>query len=525
MTDTPVRSPGVVPAPGDDGPVTRPPRPASRTPARESAREWAQAVARTPARDTARAWAQAATRTVTVPAGSTSGSVDGAPRWVSGLLAGLQGALLSLLVVATPALAAYVATSADPANAEIGWPRAVAVGAVLWLMAHGGPVEAAGATFSLVPLGITALSVFAAYASARRSAHPTLSAWGAGIGGHVLAVVAVLLLAGQAGPLGTGPAGVVRLLLGSVLVAAVGIGAGTLRPRRVGELTRPAWSRVPPLVRAGGRAGTMVTATLVGVAALVTSAWVVGGRAATGDVIAGLGVDTFGGVLLALAQVTVAPNLVLWVMAWVAGPGFSVGAGTVYAPAVVVSGPLPALPMLGALPLEGGGGVTWWVPLLVVIAGAMAGWWLHRRLEVTRFWESSAAAGCTALSAGLLAALLSLLAGGSAGPGRLSTVGAPAVVVGLAVAGLTLLGAVLTAVPTDAVLRRTAADGLVALWARVRGRADVDLGVPAADEPAVHEPETRRGRAEAASPADPEPHPTEDADVSPERPARRPAGP
>ena len=39
----------------------------------------------------------------------------------------------------------------------------------------------------------------------------------------------------------------------------------------------------------------------VGLAAVLTCTWVLSGRAATGDVVAGLGVDTFGGLLLAVA--------------------------------------------------------------------------------------------------------------------------------------------------------------------------------------------------------------------------------
>ncbi|WP_250448517.1 DUF6350 family protein, partial [Actinotalea sp. C106] len=316
---------------------------------------------------------------------SAATGLDGAPRWVSGALAGFQGALLSLLVVVMPALAAYVVTSADPSNAEIGWPRSVAVGAALWLLGHGGPLTADGATISLVPLGITALALFTAYASARRSAHPAISSWVAATVAHVVAVLTVAALLGAAGPVGSGPAAVLRLVLGSTALAAVGLGAGMLRRGRLRELARPVWTRIPALVRAGATGGLLLSALLVGLAGLVASGWVISGRAAAGDVIEGLGVDTFGGLVLAVGQLAVAPNLVLWVLAWLVGPGFSVGAGTSYAPSEVVSGPLPALPILGALPTPGsGGGLVTWVPVLVVLAGAVAGWWLHRRLEAGR---------------------------------------------------------------------------------------------------------------------------------------------
>ena len=397
------------------------------------------------------------------------GTTDGAPRWVSGLIAGAQGALMSLLVVTAPALAAWVATSADPSNADVGWSRSVTVGAVMWLMGHGAAVHAAGVGVTLVPLGITLLALFGGYASARRSAHRTTSAWVAGIAGYTLVVAAVVLMTGTTGPLGAGAVSVVRTVLGTVLVAALGLGAGVVRLRRLTAVTRPWWARVPAVVRLGARAGAIVVGCLVGVAAVVTTAWVLAGRAVTDDVITGLGVDTFGGVVLAVAQLAVLPNLVIWALAWLVGPGFSVGAGTIFSPASVVSGPLPALPLLGALPPAGSeGGLLRLAPVVVVLSGAVAGWWLHRRLRATRAWDCLAAAGCTAVGAALLAAVLTALAGGSAGPGRLTVVGAAPLLIGAVVAGLTFVGAAVTAVPTDALVRAAVAHRVRAGWSRLR---------------------------------------------------------
>lgn len=391
--------------------------------------------------------------------GVTATILDGAPRWVSGLLAGVQAAVLSLLVVVTPSLAAYVATSADPANAEVGWPRSVVVGAALWLMGHGGAVRVDGVAITIVPLGITALALFAAYASARRSAQPVRSAWFAGVGGYVAVVALVTVLAGAAGPLGAGGAALARVAVGGTLVACVGLALGMVRPAGWRAVTRPVWSRVPPLLRAGVRAGVLVTALLVCVAAAVVTMWAVSGRAAAGDVIAGLGLETFSGLLLAFAQLSFVPNLVLWAVGWLAGPGFAVGAGTVFSPAEVTSGPLPALPLLGALPTSGGGPLRW-APLVVVVAGGVAGWWLHRRLAPTTWRQPFAAAAGTAAVAGLSTALLVGLSGGAVGPGRLAVVGASALLVGAMVAGATLVGVLVVLAPADRAFRSAVAAGV-----------------------------------------------------------------
>lgn len=439
---------------------------------------------------------------------------------MSGFLAGIQAALLSLLVVAVPALAAYVATSADPSNADVGWTASVAVGAAIWLMGHGATLTAGGAAISMVPLGVTALALFAACASARRSAYPVRPAWVAGIAGYGLVVVAGVVLAGDAGPLGAGAGSLLRTGIGAVAVAALGLGAGMVRPRRLRAATRQWWSRPPPVVRLGMTAGVLATCLVVGMAALVMVEWVVAGRAATGDVIAGLGVDTFGGVLLAVAQLAFAPNLVLWVVAWLVGPGFTVGAGTTFSPAVVVSGPLPAVPMLGALPGPGGGGgVLRFVPLGVVAIGAVAGWWLHRRVQSTRARDAAVACAVAAATAGVLVGLLTAVSGGSLGPGRLAVVGGHVAAVGAAMVLWVLLGTALVAVPGDPLFRAAARTGAGVAWRRLRGTPtvgaasaaprdegpagsddvpDVDLADDWAAEPAVD-----RTAGPASTPAEP----------------------
>ncbi|MBX9243916.1 hypothetical protein ICW40_03730 [Actinotalea ferrariae] len=242
---------------------------------------------------------------------------------------------------------------------------------------------------------------------------------------------------------------------------------------------------MPHPVRAGVVGGVVAVAALLGAASVVTGYWVVSSRAAAGDVVALLGVDTFGGLLLAVAQLAVAPNLVVWALSWLVGPGFAVGEGTLYSPAEVVAGPLPALPMLGALPVEGGG-LLRWAPVLVVVAGVLAGAWLHRRLVVTRARDTLAAVAVVGVTAALLTGALVLLGSGSAGPGRLAVVGGSPVVVAVWVLAGTLAGAVPAAVPTDATVRAAVRRGCRAAWDRLRGRADVDL--TAADDAADDDP-------------------------------------
>ncbi|MFC8192223.1 DUF6350 family protein [Cellulomonas sp. NPDC057328] len=374
-------------------------------------------------------------------------AIDGAPRWAVGALAALQGAALSLLVLAVPAVAVFVATSADPSNADVAWTRAVVVAANLWLLAHGVPVAVGGAAVTLVPLGLTVLAAFTCYASARRSGVATRSGAAAALAAYAALTVLVALVCGVGG------AGVVRALLGAVVVGGAGLGAGLLRRPEAptwAVLVAPVRDRLPAAVVVGLRAGLLVAAALVAVAALVTATWVVAGRATVADVVRLLGLDAVGGTVLAVGELAYLPNLVLWALAWVAGPGFAVGAGTRFAPAEVVAGPLPAVPLLGVLPAPGmAGGLLLVAPAALVVVGVLAGLAVHRRLVPVRARDVLVAVATTAATGGLLVTALQLAAAGAAGPARMAQVGASAWLVGLAVAGGAGLGALVTAVPTD----------------------------------------------------------------------------
>ncbi len=391
-------------------------------------------------------------------------ALDGAPRWVAGVLSALQAAVLSFLVLALPAVAAYVATSADPSNSGVGWFRSVGVGSSLWLLGHGVPAQVGPVAVSLVPLGVTVLATFVCYASARRSGLATWSAYGAGVGAYVLVT---LLLALAGGVTGTGLG---RALVGGAAVAALGLGAGLLaRPEApsLRALARPVWSRVPPPLRTGAAGGLLAAAALVLVASLVTALWVVAGRATISDVVRGLGLDAVGGLVLAVAELAYLPNLVVWALAWLSGAGFVVGDGTHFAPDAVVGGPLPAVPILGALPTpDVAGPATSLVPLVLVAVGVLVGTYVHRRLVAVRWWDVLAAAGAAAGITVVLVAVLVTLASGGVGPDRLAHVGAQGGVVGLLAGAGVLVGVLVVAPAGDALFRARVRDGIAVLLRR-----------------------------------------------------------
>ncbi|MFC6080714.1 cell division protein PerM [Sphaerisporangium aureirubrum] len=141
-----------------------------------------------------------------------------------------------------------------------------------------------------------------------------------------------------------------------------------------------------------------------------------------------------GGVLLLLVQALYLPNLVIWGLAYLSGPGFAIGTGTLVAPTGVQLGSVPALPVLGALPDPG---VT--SPLLMsvlavpFVAGAIAGVVVARVAPTPQFESAPLWGFGCGLATGLASGLLAALAGGPLGGARLSAVGPSAWEVALSV--------------------------------------------------------------------------------------------
>jgi Family of unknown function (DUF6350) len=134
-----------------------------------------------------------------------------------------------------------------------------------------------------------------------------------------------------------------------------------------------------------------------------------------------------GTVLLLLAQLAYVPNAIVWAISFMLGPGFAFGAGTVVAPTGSALGPLPAFPMLAALPAGVHNALPAWLSVAVLavpyLAGSFGGLLMARAaptsaLEAAPLWgfASGAVAGCVVGS-------LAAFAGGPLGDGRLSAVG------------------------------------------------------------------------------------------------------
>jgi hypothetical protein len=143
------------------------------------------------------------------------------------------------------------------------------------------------------------------------------------------------------------------------MVFVIGVLLGTLRASRPGvdaasRIVR-AWvlgwrPQTRATVAAVLRGGSSAAAAIVAIASVVVAVLVVTSYAQIIELYEGLQAGALGGFALTLAQIAILPNLVIWAMSWLVGPGFAIGTGSAVSPIATTLGPIPAVPVLGALP-------------------------------------------------------------------------------------------------------------------------------------------------------------------------------
>lgn len=176
------------------------------------------------------------------------------------------------------------------------------------------------------------------------------------------------------------------------------------------------------------RIGTSVIVTLLLVSSVLIGIALAFGWVEVLRLYQALSLSLLGGLIVTLGQLALLPNLIVYGAAWISGAGFSIGSGSFVSPLASQLGPLPALPLFAALPTGGvdRGIIFALVPIISALVATLA---VRKSLDKMR-WEyatSFTAAAMlslmSAITAGVLAFALAVLASGSLGPGRFAEVG------------------------------------------------------------------------------------------------------
>jgi hypothetical protein len=344
------------------------------------------------------------------------------------------------------ALVGAVATAATSwilcaAVAVLGWlgtepgslGGALQSGTLFWLLSNGVGVRIGAIPVTLVPWGATAVIAFMISRFAAASARQVHADHRASPG-----LISIVTVAAYQLP---------------VLVGAVLWGEPWQAPARwasvIAVLVMAAWwggSRSFGATRAEAPGWTLTILRAVlaaqlamlvaGAAVLVTGLWMHLKQVEALHEALQPGVS--GGIALLFLQLAFVPNAMMWSASYALGSGFSLGAGSVVAPAATQLGMVPGIPLLGALPSPGPGDLAqlWWLAAGAV-AGAVACWVLLAARPAARFDEAGLAGGACGLLAGAVFAGFAWMASGDLGTLRLADLG-PRLLPLLVMAGTTM---------------------------------------------------------------------------------------
>jgi hypothetical protein len=317
------------------------------------------------------------------------------------------------------------------------WTVFLTAAADVWFLGHGVDVAVATTppfTVTLALLGPALVTVLAGVRAGRRAGRTAVPGLAIAAGLLVVLAASVLLLLASAAD-GAGPDAPQALLL-PLLVYGVAALAGLLPGRRPAR-------RGP--VAAGLRGGVGAAAAVLAAGGVAVAVLLALHLPAVVGLYESSSAGIAGGLALTVLQIALLPTVVVWAAAWFTGAGFALGAGSSVGPLGTAVGPLPSLPLLGALPQQVGGFGLAGV-LVPVLAGFAVGIALKLRGDAGpgagRLVGAALATGATA---GVVLGLLALAASGAIGPGRLAEVGPDALQVAWRAAVEVGLGALIGA--------------------------------------------------------------------------------
>ncbi|WP_236048292.1 cell division protein PerM [Paractinoplanes ovalisporus] len=353
-----------------------------------------------------------------------------APLPVAAAFATLWAALLSYLPVAA---VIGLARTLEGSGGLLGAAHAGLAG---WLLGHGVPIGTSIGSLGLTPL---LLSMLVVWRLSRAGLHVTRAVGARRSGSTLRAVSVAFAIALTYSLLGS----VCALLVdgrGTEITAGraalnffvIGGGAALVGSLRGTDALRVWAERLPGPVRHGMRTGVMAALFVLAAGAGVTGLSIAIGGGQAADMISAYRTGVAGQAGITLVSLAYGVNGVIWAAAYLLGPGFALGTGSVIRLTEVTVGPLPTLPLLAGLPNGPMGAAGTLLLALPVAAGLAVGWLLMLRLPRETSWPAVLGSGLLAGPvAGVVLGLLAEFSGGPLGDGRLATIGPDPWTVGL----------------------------------------------------------------------------------------------
>ncbi|GIH04414.1 hypothetical protein Rhe02_24810 [Rhizocola hellebori] len=378
----------------------------------------------------------------------------GAPLVVAALINTGWATLISVSAMILLVLTARFTLGQKPNGAE------VTVALAGWLLAHGAPLTAPIGKLAVAPLAVTLL---AAWRLSRAGVHTARGIGARGSG-------SVLTAAYVAGAIGI-VYGVIGFAVGLVVdrpglavtpwraglhLLVVGAAAAFIGSLRITGAVRTIARATPQLFRDAIRTGVVGALMVLGAGAGLCGLAVALNGSDALELFRAFPSGVAGQAGVTMVCLAFAPNFAVWASAYLLGPGFVIGSGTVVRAGGVVIGEMPPLPVLAGIPHAPLDNVLSSMLAVPLLLGSVAGFLLVRRrlrprrtragdtvLPTPNWWRMLGSAAVAGPVAGLVIGAMTLAGSGRLDGGKPFPVGAVAWQTALSAAVAIGLGAVL----------------------------------------------------------------------------------
>ena len=276
--------------------------------------------------------------------------------WARGVLAGIEAAFAGWALITVVTMIAYLTLRSNSWMNDTTPRDALGLGGDLWAAVIGGTSVAGGVHYRAIPTLVGALLIVLVRLLLRNTAGFPRSAALFAVPGFLLTS---WLLAGASGIYShwwTGTLGAILIpLIGSVWFVASGYSRDNEAP------SMQHW------ISGGLKLGGLSVLALVAVSAVASVIALVAGwsrMAGIQEILgAASGADT---AFIVGAQLLFAPTVMAWAASWWSGAGFLTATDSLHSPVVAGTGPIPPIPLLGAVPETAPG---MWVILAPIMLG------------------------------------------------------------------------------------------------------------------------------------------------------------
>lgn len=286
--------------------------------------------------------------------------------WARVGLSAIETIFMTWAVTTAASVAAFATVASNPWMGEATWDQALHAGSDLLALVLGAPLHLGGIAYRATPTLVGVLIVLVLRLLLRQSSEfSAASQWCAVPAFALPAFVIVGTSAEHARWWEAAP--------GALLIPGIAAAWAAF------DASDNPWEalRVPSVIREGVKAGSWLLICVLALSVLLSVLAVATHWDQIRQIHALLLADsTFANILVVLAQLCYLPSVLAWSLAWILGPGVYVGVDALHSPASAPTLPIPAIPLLGALPTST---PDYWTILAPIGIGIAVGAWWGRK--------------------------------------------------------------------------------------------------------------------------------------------------